>query len=54
MKGFMKLLAWTIAYDKAPSNKLLWKTRPTAFGMSDPICGPLIQNFVDDKKNWEG
>ena len=24
------------------------KTRPSALGMSDPICGPLIHNFVDE------
>ena len=33
------------------------KTRPSALGMSDPICGPLIHNFVDetyeDKVDYE-
>ena len=29
----------------------LLKTRPSAFGMSDPIWGPLIHIFVDEKKN---
>ena len=26
------------------------KTRPSALGMSDPIWGPLIHIFVDEKK----
>ena len=26
------------------------KTRPSALGMSDPIWGPLIYIFVDEKK----
>ena len=26
-------------------------TRPSALGMSDPIWGPLIHIFVDEKKN---
>ena len=29
----------------------LWKTRPSALGMSDPIWEPLIHIFVDEKKN---
>ena len=24
-------------------------TRPSALGMWDPICGPLIHNFVDER-----
>ena len=31
-----------------------FKTRPSALGMSDPIWGPLIHIFVDEKKNWKG
>ena len=27
------------------------KTRPSALGMSDPIWGPIIHIFVDEKKN---
>ena len=27
------------------------QTRPSALGMSDPILGPLIHIFVDEKKN---
>ena len=30
------------------------KTRPRPLGMSDPIWGPLIHIFVDEKKNCEG
>ena len=30
------------------------ETRPSAIGMSDPIWGPLILFFVDDKKKCEG
>ena len=30
------------------------KTRPSALGMSDPIWGPLIHIFVDEKKKCEG
>ena len=42
--------------DTLPKLKLVfWAwTRPSAFGMSDPIWGPLIHIFVDEKKNWEG
>ena len=29
-------------------------TRPSALGMSDPIWGPLIHIFVDEKKKCEG
>ena len=29
-------------------------TRPSALGMSDPIWGPLIHNFVDEKKKCKG
>ena len=29
-------------------------TRPSAFSMADPILGPFIHIFVDEKKNWEG
>ena len=33
------------------------QTRPSALGMSDPICGPLIHNFVGetygDKVDYE-
>ena len=29
----------------------LCTTRPSALGMSDPIWGPLIHIFVDEKKN---
>ena len=28
-----------------------FQTRPSALGMSDPIWGPLIHIFVDEKKN---
>ena len=31
-----------------------FETRPSALGMSDPIWGPLIHIFVDDKKKCEG
>ena len=34
--------------------QLLVKTRPSALGMSDPIWGPFIHVFVDEKKDWEG
>ena len=27
------------------------QTRPSALGMSDPIWGPFIHIFVDEKKN---
>ena len=27
------------------------ETRPSVLGMSDPIWGPLIHIFVDEKKN---
>ena len=27
------------------------QTRPSALGMSDPIWGPLIHIYVDEKKN---
>ena len=27
------------------------ETRPSALGMSDPICEPLILTFLDDKKS---
>ena len=30
------------------------ETRPSALGMSDPIWGPLIHIFVDEKKKCEG
>ena len=30
------------------------KTRPSALGMLDPIWGPLIHIFVDEKKKCEG
>ena len=33
---------------------LLIATRPSALGMSDPIWGPLIHIFVDEKKKCEG
>ena len=33
---------------KTDKNEL---TRPSALGMSDPIWGPLIHIFVDEKKN---
>ena len=29
-------------------------TRPSALGMSDPIWGPLIHIFVDEKKKCKG
>ena len=36
----------------APPHKLLsFLTRPSALGMSDPIWGPLIHIFVEEKKN---
>ena len=38
---------------KAPS-VLIRATRPSALGMSDPIWGPLIHIFVDEKKKCEG
>ena len=28
----------------------MFPTRPSALGMSDPIWGPLIHIFVDEKK----
>ena len=31
-----------------------FETRPSALGMSDPIWGPLINIFVDEKKKCEG
>ena len=31
-----------------------YETRPSALGMSDPIWGPLIHIFVDEKKKCEG
>ena len=34
--------------------KLVSLTRPSALGMSDPIWGPLIHIFVDEKKKCEG
>ena len=33
---------------------LLFQTRPSALGMSDPTRGPLIYIFVDEKKKCEG
>ena len=30
------------------------QTRPSALGMSNPIWGPLIHIFVDEKKKCEG
>ena len=30
--------------------QIYYVTRPSALGMSDPIWGPLIQSFVDEKR----
>ena len=30
------------------------ETRPSAFSMADPILGPFIHIFVDEKKNRDG
>ena len=38
----------------ATKTNLITLTRPSALGMSDPIWGPLIYIFVDEKKKCEG
>ena len=46
-------LDFRLAFQQFGNRKQL-KTRPSALGMSDPIWGPLIHIFEDEKKKCEG
>ena len=38
-------------FSKRARDAIAGKTRPSALGMSDPIWGPLIHIFVDERRS---